>query len=438
MPAPSSDLLTATRTGTAQRHLFLYVNHPAGVIRAWDGIGNFTLSGQVYQGVGALGVISGISDSAEIQQHEVTCTLNSVAFSALRADDGDVRGVAATVVAALVTEGGSVLYSRTVFTGRGDFLKHRISGDMATLTLTLRGLLADWSAAPRAYWAPQDQQRLYAGDNGFNFIKGLQDAETSGWGLNPESSGSYIYTGYNGYIGTAAGGVSEAALAADGELRGIGSASSGIGIWRGSGGSNALHQGTVIYTDATTGIAPRYTLEGSRTYLTISGTKCYVDSSGDVRSPGGGLIYFSGSAANKLRLAAAITSVGASTGEQIGAYVVLNATGGLKFARRATGAALDISSTNWLGAIFDNENGAPMLKRASDNAAMTSAYYGGSELQYVYKDEISGTQAIFVADTLYVGGSVCTLGANGAVRAPSGGKVMRIAGTTNQFLRIWT
>lgn len=431
MPAPSSTVITATRAGTVARHLFLYLDHPLGAVRAWNGIGEFVLSGSTYLGVGALGVIQGVSDSTEIQQHDVTATLSGVQYSALRADDGDVRGRACTIIAALIDETGAVVAQRTVFTGKGDQMRTSITVDGVALQIRMRGLLADWSAAPRYYYTPQDQQRLFAGDNGFNYVKSLQNAVVTGWSVNEETSGSRARNA-RGKFNAGSSGI--------GCLRDefvpllLGNNTYGIGQ---NYGSDLTQGGVTSYTEETTGAAIVRNASAPF-YIATSEGDCYVDINGDVRTPAGLRVLLSADTALRLRKATAITALGTAT-----ATVPLLATiGASGFILNTTGGTFTIPALNWSGAIVDNADGC-LITGTTASVVGSLDDFGGTAVNSTYVEDVTGTAALCSTSTtngrLRVGGSDCFVSTTGCVLSPGGRKIIKSGGNADyDFLRVWT
>ena len=442
MPAPSAALISATRNGTAARHEFFEFLHPAGAIRVWNGVGEFLIGGLVYSGIGGLGGLSGISDSVEIQQHEITCYLNNVGLSALRADDGDVRGAPAKIVSAMIDEHGAIVYSRIVFLGVGDVLKSKVHERQARFTLTLRSYLADWSTAPKAFYTPQDQQRLYATDSGFDYVKSLQDSTIAGWSKNEESSGSYVLQYIQGtpFVDTAVSAFSYA-LAADANLRAIGNNLYGVGF--GSNASGYLsHWGPTVYEeqDGLTNLG-RVTDDGSAyLYLQslLSGQRCYVDTSGDVRTANGKLVCLGQDTTKRLRQAAAITSNGTATATTISGTVPTGSTGA-QVVLHKTGTVPNVATNDWTTAVFCNECGALMF--ADGVSTRTLISLTGAPLVYTthtYVEETTGNAATLSGGLLKVSGSNCFVSTTGIILTAANRRIVRSGGTSNQFLRVWT
>lgn len=442
MPAPSASVIAAMRAGTAKRHLLFYLDHPLGVVRAWDGIGDLVYGGDTYKGVGGLARIRNVSDSVEIQDHDVTVEVSGVTYSALRADDGDIAGRTATVRALLLQESGAVLDTRLIFSGVGRRMRIQADDDTLTLVLELRGLMHDWSAAPRVYYTDVDQKRLFAADTGFSLVAALQDAVVSGWSKNPENIGSDVRARILTSPDLTLSGTNKGtALHASGVPRAIGehtngpnayftrftgpllryAASSSPFIEEGTGAEISLVDATSAYIIGTGG---------------LSGNPLYVDINGDVRTAGGKKVWISADS-NRLRLAGAISSLGTATADTC----VVQALGSGVLLRRSSSAALSLTGSDWTGLIFDNSDGRAVLGNASPATSGTIELSGGGTTTYTYVEDVSGTNATSggVGTTLQVGGVDCKVSTTGAVISAAGRRIIRQgADGTRYFLRVWT
>lgn len=195
MPAPPIDLVAALREGTVFRHLFFTLEHPSGTVRAWDGVGEIEFGGEVFYGVGGFANINGVSNSGDIQNHKIECTLIGVPFDAIRSTNPVIRDQPATIDAVWLDEGASVLASRRVFAGSGDYLALKTDRDTVTLQCFLKGASVDWAMTPRSYYSPTDQRRLHPGDSGCDLVPSLENAEVAGWQTDPDAatSGAYVF-----------------------------------------------------------------------------------------------------------------------------------------------------------------------------------------------------------------------------------------------------
>lgn len=422
MPAPPSGVLTATRAGTCARHLLFYLNHPGGVVRAWDGIGTLSYGGNDYLGVGALGSVQGVSDSRDLQNHEVLVMLGGVPYSDLQDDTGEVRGVAATITAVLLDTDGAVVDARVVFTGKGGSMRTRHDGTSLMLAVRLRGLFTDWSAAPRRFYVPTHQQRLYSGDNGFAFSSALENATVSGWSLSVETTGAnarYYSSGYN--IGTLKDSVT-------GEPIG----NNTYGFPPGQPVAGTLPQdfetrsSTVDYEEEITGVNVQVHNISSVSVLAIGGVACYVDIYGDVRTPGGAIIHPNGLTAStyRLRKQGTITSNGTATATtltRVAVLLLIMKTGG------------SLTGPGMTDLVYVNSTGMQLGVNGSNQIIM------GVSPNTVIVEDVSGTIATYASSKVQISGSDCFVSTTGVILSPSNRRLYIQGGSVDtDFLRVWT
>jgi hypothetical protein len=153
----------------------------AGTVRAWDGLGEIVVDGETYLGVHGLHNISQISNTAKIQSHEYQFTLAGVPGPGFA--NVSVRNRPASLFAFWVAEDGSTVESEkiTLLEGFGDFITESRSASGYSATVTIRSVINDWASPPASFYTPQDQARLFAGDNGFDLVRDLESATVTGW-----------------------------------------------------------------------------------------------------------------------------------------------------------------------------------------------------------------------------------------------------------------
>lgn len=438
MPAPSAGLLTATRTGTAHRHLFLLLEHPAGDVAVWDGIGDFELDSVTYTGVGGLGFVAGLSDSADIQQHEVTCTLNAVPLSALAEDTGDVRGAPAQIVMALIDETGAIVHQRTRFTGVGDVLRTKYTDTLAQLTLTLRSFLADWGAAPKRYYTPQDQERLHSGDTGFDYVKGLQDSAVSGWSINEETSGAAVNSARAVTPSMTSGVAVGRCLYNSLTGRAVGHGTHGMSTHYNSNFKRSLPT-PEFYVEDVTAATPTEFETGGVSFLRFGSvspyTDVYVALSGNVRTQGGKLVKTATNPTVGLREAGEITSDGSATAQTLG---MLTWAAGVTVLGK-TGGSVGLTVADATPLVFDNYEGRFIFADGTSTRSTIKYTAAGANSSVTYVEEVTGAAVIIGSGKLRVGGADCVVSTTGVILSPNGRRIIRSGGNRDtQFLRVWT
>lgn len=175
-------LLEALRAGEATRHGFLYLDHLEGAVRFWTGTGKVSWNGSDWFGVGALGAISGVEQTAEITAHELSFSLSGVDTRAISLTTGSVRNREAILYARWVSR-ENVWFADSVVLWKGvmDHITSKENGGQATIDLMTHSPLFNWDQAPNVAYTNEEQQRQYFGDTGFDRIVSLANKSTAGW-----------------------------------------------------------------------------------------------------------------------------------------------------------------------------------------------------------------------------------------------------------------
>jgi len=431
MPAPPTALIEAMRAGSAARHVFFKLQHPSGTIRAWDGVGERIFAGETYLGVYGFAEIGGVSNTSDIQNHQVVAKLNRVALAGLTAIDFEVRNVAAAIHVAWITEDGTQIDSYQVFSGLADYVAAHPTEHW--IAVYMRGKLAEWRTPPRAYYTDADQKRSFPTDTGFSFVKGLENATVTGWSNVAESSG-----GDPTAMSFRFGAADYRALHSAGSLGGI------IGEH-----TNGVTPGLVADADTTPQAVRR--VGGSLTpfveetsgasvvslaggIFTVGGVNCYIDTAGDVRSPAGLMIWpAAGSSTSRARMQGAIATVGVATATTVSTVTISGLTYMIK-----TGGSLAGNSQTDL--VYCNEFGRYAQIVSATPRPVFGMVAGTPDLtSQVYKEEGTGTAVAISAGLLKVGGSNCVVSDTGVILTPLGNRItLEGVSGSDAFLRVWT
>lgn len=428
MPAPPAALVTALRNGDAHRHVFFKLAHAGGAVLAWDGVGERVFNAETYLGVAGMARVEGVSQSSDLQNHVVSVTLNGVELPSLSETSLRIRDEAAELWAAWIAEDNSTVAQKLIFKGRGLAARVVPEGDKMSIVALLRGAMADWRASPRAYYTDADWQRQYPGDDGFSFVKNLENAVVSGWSVNEESSGGIPYKHPMG--------TSSFFDSVDGAT--IGDHEHGPTAWV----NNTTHAVTdrfgTAYLEDVTGAAITYDT-ASPYPMRAGGVNCYIDGTGDVRTPGGELVVLTGwlgTTNHRLRRGGAIASSGTATatkvlGNYAAGYIPLRVAGG---SYSTTGADQTKQIyCNGFGALI--RTGFGVLRPYDVGVYLDTGAY------VYYNEDVTGAAATIDTGSgeLRVGGVACVMSTTGVVLSPGGRRIVRAGGDpATDFLRAWT
>jgi hypothetical protein len=166
----------ATTTPAALVQL-LHIVHPAGVLALNTSTWDLTWAGVVYRGAYGLGSISAVTDQPG-QVQGLTFTLSGISADrvALALDDAaQWQGVPITIRTALLNDAYQVVDAPVEWTGRGDTMQLDEDGETCTIGASAESSAVDLLRGHPLSYSDADQQALYPGDRGFEYVASQAD-----------------------------------------------------------------------------------------------------------------------------------------------------------------------------------------------------------------------------------------------------------------------
>jgi len=170
---------TAVADDNIRAAVLTYFNFDSGVIRFWTGIGPLVWSGDTFTGAGSLGGIGAIEETTEIKATGLTFTLSGIPSSLITiALDEDYQGRACTCWIAFFDSNWALITDPVqVFSGRMDTMALSDDGENATIVVAAENRLVDLDRPNNVlYMTNNDQQALYPGDRGLEYVPAMQEA----------------------------------------------------------------------------------------------------------------------------------------------------------------------------------------------------------------------------------------------------------------------
>ena len=169
--------LTTAAANAAQGEVVMCVravdlDFASGHVRVNGSPVSIWIDGAEFLGVGALGAISTIEETADLQSSGISLQLAGIPRDAVSlAVTEDYQGRAATVWEVLLDRDTQAVIADpvVVFKGRMDQLTVEL-GSTATVEVTVEDRATDMDRANLARYTDEDQQRAYSGDRGFEFV----------------------------------------------------------------------------------------------------------------------------------------------------------------------------------------------------------------------------------------------------------------------------
>lgn len=158
------------------------LDYPSAPVCAHSHIGTVTYNGEPYLGVGQFGGVSRIEEQTEVRPNSVQITLSGIPPEYLAQAIGEhYQGRDARVMIGLC-DGNFALIGVPVVIWRGtmDFADIEM-GTTSTITVNAESWLADWQRPRERRYTHEDQQDLYPGDLGLEFVAAMVQKEIM-WG----------------------------------------------------------------------------------------------------------------------------------------------------------------------------------------------------------------------------------------------------------------
>lgn len=155
-----------------------------GNVRAWSGIGNLVFGGNTYLGTGNLGTIGPVKESGdEIRANAITFQLSGIPSSLLSTALGtQYQGRPAKLWLGFLDSAGALIADPVlIFDGRMDVMDIDEGPDISTIIVTAESRLADLNRPRIRRYTNEDQEQLFSGDKGLEFVPALQNKEII-WG----------------------------------------------------------------------------------------------------------------------------------------------------------------------------------------------------------------------------------------------------------------
>jgi hypothetical protein len=154
----------------------------SGHVRLWSGYGDLVWDSKTWTGTGTLGSVAPLQESADIQANGVAVSLSGIPSSVISTALSDVQqGAPGTLYLGLLSNGSVIADPFELFSGRIDVPSINEDSDTSTIQLTYESKLIDLQKPREFRYTDEDQQRMYPGDLGFEFVPDLQDKIVN-WG----------------------------------------------------------------------------------------------------------------------------------------------------------------------------------------------------------------------------------------------------------------
>ncbi|MBL3601305.1 MAG: hypothetical protein JMN25_15810 [gamma proteobacterium endosymbiont of Lamellibrachia anaximandri] len=176
------DLHTDTQAQLATRHIpllaFVEMEFGSGVLRLHSGAGNIVWNGQTWVGAGALGEISAIQESDELQSMDLQLALSGISPALMAtAMSEEYHNRPARLWLAILDSHYQIQGDPIgPFVGTMDTMDGEL-GEEGKIVVTVKNRLADWERPRARRYTNEDQQAEFPGDLGMEFVSQMVEIE---------------------------------------------------------------------------------------------------------------------------------------------------------------------------------------------------------------------------------------------------------------------
>jgi len=193
-------MVNALTAGVVRTAIFAKLQMATDTLYLWSGIGPITWSGMTFQGVGTLGKVSGIAESATVEAKGMQISLSGIPSTMIQEALYNTRlfNPVSLWLVCFDTAGAIVSDPVVSFAGLMDKSSMDDDGNTSTITINVENVLADLNRPTCRHYTNADQQLDLAAtltklglpsttiDTGFSHVNVIQEL-TVFWGSNPKS-----------------------------------------------------------------------------------------------------------------------------------------------------------------------------------------------------------------------------------------------------------
>jgi hypothetical protein len=188
----TTDVGNAVVADEVRPAFFVHLALDSGDVRVWNGAAEYELDGETFQGVGHLGGISPVEESTRVTARGIELSLSGIDSSMVSIALAErYRGRRVTIWLAFFDEDFALIADPVQhFSGFLDTMSlQEDGGSTSTITITAESRLIDLERPRESRLTNEEQQRLYPGDLGLEYVAGLADKALP-WGVPASSATS--------------------------------------------------------------------------------------------------------------------------------------------------------------------------------------------------------------------------------------------------------
>ena len=185
----STDFKTALTSDVVRIGLLAEIDYPSTPLRCWTGSGTLAWDSKSWLGVGDLGGISAVRESAAPEATSVTLEISGITSAALAlalAETSQRRRASLWLALFEEDDGDWSVIADPWRIRRGWTDVHKIlkTGKTANIQVSIESILSRLRVPRTIRYTDHDQQRLFPGDTGFRYASSIGERPIY-WGIAP-------------------------------------------------------------------------------------------------------------------------------------------------------------------------------------------------------------------------------------------------------------
>lgn len=181
----SASFITAAEDDVIYPALLVDIELESSTLYLWTGVGDLVYNSNTYLGAGELAGVSDITETDATQANGIELSLAGIPTSLVSAMLQDTRqGKQVACHLALFDSSATLIdVADDVFKGFLDVPTINKGSPTSSITITAENRLIELKKSRERRYTDQDQQELFAGDVGLEYVVSLQDKEIK-WGAS--------------------------------------------------------------------------------------------------------------------------------------------------------------------------------------------------------------------------------------------------------------
>ena len=165
---------------------FVEIETDSATVNVWSGVGDKSWDSKTWKGLGTLGSITPIPENAEIRASGAKLTLSGIPTDMVTLVLTDVRqGKPVRIYLGALDDTDAVIVDPyPAMIGRTDVCEIEEGGETSTIQISVENRLIDLQRSRERRYTHEDQQLDFPGDDGFEFVTEIAEANIS-WGKGP-------------------------------------------------------------------------------------------------------------------------------------------------------------------------------------------------------------------------------------------------------------